>query len=258
MDAETKCICSRVALGALEDMGVEAFPLRVQDLADRIRDCYGIKSFTYRQGAQLMGGMDALVDKLRSKDAATVQLGGRLVIFYNSNNAICPGRRRFTLAHELGHCLCGHFEHPAQDAAEVREQERQADYFASVFLAPAEAALALLAPYRISVYSLFAVLRGAFGLSREAAYYRSRELLLRTTRLQVAPEKAELFDLWISDFWDTYDQAALDALTDGHRPEYDHVAQVIQEKQSGQYMPVYVDTPARQQYMLQAIQKLFH
>lgn len=258
MDIEDKYRCSRLALGALEEMGIATFPIQVPDLVSRIQACYGIKSFTYRQGSALMGGLDALVNMLHSNDAATIQLKGRLFIFYNSSQAISQGRRRFTVAHELGHCLCGHFEHPAQDDAEARDYERQADYFASVLLSPGEAALAILAPYRISVYSLFAVLRGAFGLSREAAYYRSRELLLRTIRLQIDPKKADLFDLWITDFWNTYDQAAMDALTDAHRDEYEHVAQVIRDKQSGQYTPVYVDAAARQQYILQTLKKLFH
>ena len=55
----------------------------------------------------------------------------RLVIAINENSC-GERRRRFTLAHELGHCVLGHLELPKID----EKCEREADRFAADFLAP--------------------------------------------------------------------------------------------------------------------------
>lgn len=80
-------------------------------------------------------------DKLRSDDGFVVSEYGKPVVFLNDkiNNT---SRRRFTLAHELGHVLLGHnldvlhFRHSELDNREDFE-EAQANIFARDILMPA-------------------------------------------------------------------------------------------------------------------------
>lgn len=82
-------------------------------------------------------GLDVL-DFLRyvSTDGFTLRRNGRYIIVYNDSPRIGAARRRFTLAHELGHYALRHSE----EGNEVEEKE--ADCFARNLLAPRLVALA--------------------------------------------------------------------------------------------------------------------
>lgn len=64
------------------------------------------------------------------------------IVLYNTKH--CVGRRRFTLAHELGHIVLGHLEAAAFSKASINNFnglsdtaiEREADWFASMLLCP--------------------------------------------------------------------------------------------------------------------------
>lgn len=76
-------------------------------------------------------------------------------------------RRRFTIAHELGHCLLGHVS--AFGAGPRSVSEREADKFAAELLAP-------LAVLRMCGVSTAEELARVCGLSRSAAEIRFAEL----------------------------------------------------------------------------------
>lgn len=267
MDVDSKHQCIEAALDTLADLGITAFPVRLPDLVKRVRQHMDVRVCAYSRLAQLVGVTpEQLSLRLNSTDAATLQLGGRTVVAYNDAQEIVPGRKRFTLAHELGHIVLDHFGRESyyreQDLPIPRDvqaqMEREADYFASVFLAPLEVAMAIIWPYRVSVYSLFALLRSAFRLSKEAAYYRSREILGRTSLLLARPERAENFDSYIDYVRTLYDQPAMDILTDRYRDEYDTTLTRIWEARGGKtYLPAYALDPMRLQEPLLSLQRLF-
>lgn len=70
-------------------------------------------------------------DCMENKDALTIrrEVSGRPVYELYYDNRGNPYRRRFTLAHELGHIILKHH-------SEETWEEREADYFASQLLAP--------------------------------------------------------------------------------------------------------------------------
>lgn len=88
-----------------------------------------------------------------------------------NENACGERRRRWTLAHELGHCMLGHLQSTAHSVA----QEREADAFAAEILAP-------LTVLHFCSISSAQELSAVCGLSAQAGEIRFRELsLLRKT-----------------------------------------------------------------------------
>ena len=67
--------------------------------------------------------------ELLSEDAFTVDINGGHVICYNDDPCVNPARRRFSLAHELGHFALHHHRG-------YEYEEREADCFARNLLAP--------------------------------------------------------------------------------------------------------------------------
>lgn len=98
--------------------------------AERIAEHYGIKLVSYSSVAKIYEKtMEQLYEI--SRHGYSFRDGGSLVCAINEN---CCGeaRRRWTIAHELAHCLLGHIcggEHSL-------EEERAADDFAAELLAP--------------------------------------------------------------------------------------------------------------------------
>ena len=84
-----------------------------------------------------------------------------LVIAINGNSC-GERRRRFTLAHELGHCVLGHLEGDFTDGI----RERKADGFAAEFLAP----LAVLDCCRVSGAREIALMCGISQSAAEIAF----------------------------------------------------------------------------------------
>ncbi|MBS7369400.1 MAG: ImmA/IrrE family metallo-endopeptidase [Oscillospiraceae bacterium] len=111
---------------ALLMSGTRALPVDLTALAE----FFGIKVVSYEDVA-------AIYSKTKEELYRDSRFGfcfceeGRLVCAINEN-ACGERRRRWTLAHEIGHCLLGHLgaEKPS------REQEKEADRFAAELLAP--------------------------------------------------------------------------------------------------------------------------
>ena len=98
-----------------------------------------------------------------SSDGFALRRGSKFIIVYNDAAYIPETRKRFTLAHELGHCILGH-------TGEGENEEAEADCFARNLLAPRLLALEL--DIGFPDYPM------AFGISAAAARmcYRFREL----------------------------------------------------------------------------------
>lgn len=94
------------------------------------------------------------------------------------NSCDCEERKRFTIAHELGHFCLGHGSSlrdttMANWYAVNPDHERQANQFAAELLMPAIAVKAMLEKRNEKDP---VVLRQAFGVSSQALYYRLKEL----------------------------------------------------------------------------------
>ena len=98
------------------------------------------------------------------------------IICVNAN--ACTERKRFAIAHELGHFCLGHGS-SRRDAAKPNwyavnpEDERQANQFAVELLVPAIALKAMIEKRGVKDA---AALREAFGVSSQALYDRLKEL----------------------------------------------------------------------------------
>lgn len=128
-------------------------------------------------------------DCMSGRDAITVcqPIGGRdaYEVFFDSH--VRPLRRRFTLAHELGHII---LRHPDRSPSE----EREADVFASHLLAP-RPVIDLMLEKALPVSPAF--IAETFLLSRSAA-----QLALRRAPVRIGPDQVYLlrrqFDAFVS------------------------------------------------------------
>ena len=104
----------------LEDWGCRSYPFMMMDLA-----CWADAELVPYSQLSTQERIDAFA---ASKDAFTVVKNGKHAIFYNEY--VTPGnRRRFSMAHEIGHIWLGHTE-------QTEENEKAANYFAGYLLAP--------------------------------------------------------------------------------------------------------------------------
>lgn len=86
---------------------------------------------------------EEVYDLLTSKDGCSVCSKGRYVIYYNDLDRFPHGIIRWTIAHELGHILCEHFNNHKTRVSqrdflsdeEYEIMEKEADYFAAMLLA---------------------------------------------------------------------------------------------------------------------------
>ena len=94
------------ALIVLEDSGITRFPVDLHANQHQYRNLFDICSY-----ASLMKDRgdtrEECIQALGSEDGAAVMYGyGRYVIYYNEK--MSRRRKRFTIAHEIGHVILGH------------------------------------------------------------------------------------------------------------------------------------------------------
>ena len=166
---------ARMAYKTLLDLHIDTFPVEPLDILKR---CKNTVVHTYDELMPLYGVSDRVYFKdqeLEGLEAITVrkQIGEKTVyeLFYYSHGN--PQRRRFTLAHELGHIILKH-------SAEEDWEEKEADYFASQLLAPSP----VLDLYGAAADAEF--IARTFGLSKAA----SRIAANRHTREATETERA--------------------------------------------------------------------
>jgi len=150
------------------------FPLKLEDVVRSIPNC---RYLSYQRVAVLSRKkFQEVIDLCESTSGCTFydSTNDRYLILTNQavleNNA---GRRRWTLGHEIGHVMCGHFKNSSLcklsenglATVDNPEFEREADYFAASFLSP----IPFFPLMNIRVAD--DVMR-SFGLSKEASRNR--------------------------------------------------------------------------------------
>lgn len=109
-----------------EKAGIFSLPISPEEAAKRL----GIKLVSYKTMTEIYEiSARELYEKNRFGFSFCEE--GHFVIAINENSC-CERRRRFTIAHEIAHCVLGHFSR----LENVYENERAADRFAADFLAP--------------------------------------------------------------------------------------------------------------------------
>lgn len=146
----------------LIDTGVSHLPLSLSQIATY----YGIQILSYSDSDQL---------HTENEDGYSTKLNGRFIIYYN--NLKPKTRIRFTIAHELGHCLLGHVMDNAytcrinnETDAYTDPKEVQANVFARDLLMPATVL------HDLNVQSPEDIMR-ICNVSRQSAEIRYKRLL---------------------------------------------------------------------------------
>lgn len=150
-------------------LGVAALPVNPLELIACSR--WGLVTYTELCGL-LPGAKTAedIAEACRSSDGFTVKSRGGYCIAYNDTVKV-KSRVAFTLMHEAGHIVCGHFTGRTSSlgAGEYRALEAEANFFASNALAPAAVAV----DCELTTAEL---LQAACGISHSAAAARLKEL----------------------------------------------------------------------------------
>lgn len=110
---------------------ISSLPISPEDMAKRL----GIKLVSYGTMTEIYE--ISLYDLYsKSRFGFSYREDGRFVIAINENSC-GERRRRFTIAHEIAHCVLGHLSDSADENTENSvEKERAADRFAAELLAP--------------------------------------------------------------------------------------------------------------------------
>lgn len=154
---------ARMAYKSLLALKIESLPV---DPLTILRHCKNTIVRTYDEAAPLFGYYDPFTFKwevMQNQDAMTIRKdlpdGGSKyeLLYYAQGN---PFRRRFTLAHELGHIIMKH-------RMEEWWEEKEADYFAAQLLAP-HPVLALFSRYDLNEADP-ELIGKTFGLSKTAS-----------------------------------------------------------------------------------------
>lgn len=127
---------------------------------------------TYTELCAMVPGnvtVNDIAEACKSRDGFTVYSGGNYCIAYNDTVRV-RNRIRFTLMHEAGHIICGHFNGGITDINQYRELESEANLFASNVLAPA----AVIKACRLCTPEQ---LMAACGLSYNAAKVRLEQIM---------------------------------------------------------------------------------
>ncbi len=112
----------------LIDFNVKSLPVKIGDILNELE----ITFVSYEYGSDYIKKL-GYKELSEVSDGFSVFYNGQFIIFYNDTRT--KQRKRFVLAHELGHILLNHFENGNRNFTD--EQEEQANIFASRLLAPA-------------------------------------------------------------------------------------------------------------------------
>ena len=166
---------NNLVLSLYTTMSSIKFPLNTKNVIDYIQNC---KYLSYQDFAEINHcSLSDVIQLCESKSGCThydVKQNRYLILCNqstaNNNNS---GRQRWTCGHEIGHVMCKHHVLSAYDKLSENsllkisnpEYESEADYFASVLLAP------------FPLFKVFNIqntldIQSVFGLSAEASQYR--------------------------------------------------------------------------------------
>lgn len=174
-----------------EIAGIKELPVNPEKAASAL----GIKTVSYNSMCEVYEiEMRDLYEK--SPCGFAFREDNRFVIAINENSC-GERRRRFTIAHELGHCVLGHVQNLDEKPALSDFEERQADKFAADFLAP-------LAVLILCMVESPDEIKRLCGISSQAAEIRFKELVkLKRSLLLLSPENRRLINLF-EDFIERY------------------------------------------------------
>ncbi len=156
----------------------KGFPFATLDDAEaaahRLRKEWGLDDMPIESMTDLIEDREGIVVELEGSEDAVDGLAGlangcHAVVVVDP--AVEDDRKRFTLAHELGHLVMDRV-----DAADADAEERLANRFASAFLVPKEIAVKELGAKRTSLsFEELKILKMKHGLSMQAWIYRARD-----------------------------------------------------------------------------------
>lgn len=162
-----------------------------QALIDNKVDCLPVDlvQIVNKNGITLLKNSD--VHELRNGEAGiSIFDGKQWFIVYNDDHPI--GRKRFTVAHELGHIFLGHpliaGYHARTTGREVTQTENEANVFASRFLAPA------CVLWGLNAHTAEEIARFC-GLSAEAAEIRAKRMaeLYKRDKFLTSPLEQQVY-----------------------------------------------------------------
>lgn len=113
----------KLAQDLIKDAKVIEPPVSLQKIIDFLKTKQNLAVCKYNFGKNVSGLLVQMKDDEGNEDT---------VIGFNENHPWC--RRRFTIAHEIGHLLLGHVCNNNQSGK--THEEKEADIFASELLAP--------------------------------------------------------------------------------------------------------------------------
>lgn len=147
--------------------GVDTLPVDLRKICGQL----GYELYAYSKAGPLIAAF-RVEDQAQASDGFTVVYEGVPRIFYNDAAPI--GRQRFTIAHEIGHVVLGHFDAGRfaiwrRRAPDPDADETQANQFGARLLAPACVLHALDAETPEEIAQLC-------GMSITAAGYRAGRL----------------------------------------------------------------------------------
>lgn len=236
----------KTAYKMLKFLGFMRFPIQLEALTQACTDRLHIPVCTYSQYAAFRKtSIFDVARKFNSFEAVTCFTPSPL-IFYNDGYSQMAHRQRFSLAHEVGHVsllhnqkkgayLCQGKMVPKELSAAL---ETEANFFAACFLAPVEVVLSVSVAYpNWSKYSVYGLLREAFGLSKEAAYIRLDQIQDPRGQELLDWDRVDAFGPYIKDFSLVHDQDFVDTLTDRHRADYEKIRKMHYMKDNGTFTP---------------------
>lgn len=150
---------------------VSIFPIEPLKIIEGLNNC---QVMSYQEfGKQHSLSLEEVCTYLNSDDAATWGKDEKKITFYN-DCVTSQRRKRFTLAHELGHIVLGHIDDNKISTGVSDEQydfyEKEANYFAKRLLAPLPIIYRLVdevKDHRISAFDISSI----FQISDQTAFY---------------------------------------------------------------------------------------
>lgn len=124
------------------------YPIDMRDILSHFSPC---TLLTFEEAASQFGmPMNKFRCLTGTSDAFTANQGGRYLVFYDDNKP--NSRINFSLAHELGHILLGHF-----DGQTPHRIEREADRFAITLICPLPVVYVKQLHSQIELYNQFKI-----------------------------------------------------------------------------------------------------
>lgn len=128
------CTARNKAWEVLINCKISSMPISL----NLIKKHYGIKIIPYSKAKNY----ENFKQEMKDGDGFSTILNGHKIIYFNDKNRTIQ-RIRFTIAHELGHCLLGHdlsktkYRNSETDSSDDPIEEMQANVFARDILMPA-------------------------------------------------------------------------------------------------------------------------